>query len=210
MAEPTYAYWRAHGSVWHPAQPIAQFASALWPLHGEVGTIGNQAHLTANPPEDHCPFSHTGWPIPNIYPYVCAIDYSGPKWVLTRNWWLYNAFLGFMPWAKYINTGEGMEYTHADGFTHGHKNSDLGHVHMSIRSDWTHKSIGDFHVTAPHLTFGDEGNPVRVAQRLCHTTVDGIFGPATQAAVKNMQRQHGLSQTGLVDDATWLAILPKY
>lgn len=210
MSEPTYQHWVDTGRVWHPAQPIAQLAAALWPLHGEVGTIGDTRHLEARTPEDHCPFSHTGWPVANMYPYVCAIDYSGPKWVEIRNWWIYNAHIGFAPWSKYINTGHGMEYRHDDRFTHGVPNSDANHVHLSIRSDWTHKSIGNFDVVPPTLREGARGNAVKVAQLRVHVKDDGIFGPVTLAAVRNAQRQNGLTVDGIVGYHTWYAILPKY
>lgn len=34
-------------------------------------------------------------------------------------------------------------------------------------------------------------------------TIDGIFGPATEAAVKAFQSQYGLPATGVLDDHTW-------
>ena len=210
MSEPTYQQWVTGGKVWHPAQPIAQIAAALWSLHGEVGTIGDTAHLTAKVPEDHCPFSHTGWPLPNIYPYVCAIDYSGPKWVEIRNWWIYNAHVGHAPWSKYINTGHGMEYRHDDQFTKGVSNSDLNHVHLSIRSDWTHKSIGAWDVLPPTLKLGARGDSVKIMQLRVHVASDGIFGSNTLKAVENAQRQNHLTVDGIVGDNTWNAILPKY
>src|SRR5262249_51845423 len=36
--------------------------------------------------------------------------------------------------------------------------------------------------------------------------VDGIQGPATTAAVKQLQRRYGLKETGEADDATWKLI----
>ena len=38
-------------------------------------------------------------------------------------------------------------------------------------------------------------------------TVDGGFGPKTQTAVENFQTSHGLSPSGLIDAATWQALL---
>ena len=37
--------------------------------------------------------------------------------------------------------------------------------------------------------------------------VDGIFGPRTRKAVEIFQKEHGLPVTGIVDKATWLALL---
>ena len=42
------------------------------------------------------------------------------------------------------------------------------------------------------------GNPI---------TIDGIFGPSTEAAVKAQQHDFGLSQTGVVDDSTWIKLI---
>lgn len=36
--------------------------------------------------------------------------------------------------------------------------------------------------------------------------VDGLFGPITEASVVYLQGQHGLPETGVVDDATWAVL----
>ena len=36
---------------------------------------------------------------------------------------------------------------------------------------------------------------------------DGDFGPMTKAAVRQFQARAGLSQTGLIDGATWRALI---
>lgn len=41
-------------------------------------------------------------------------------------------------------------------------------------------------------------------------TVDGIYGPATEAAVKKFQSVFGLPQTGIVDYKTWFKISEIY
>jgi Putative peptidoglycan binding domain len=40
-------------------------------------------------------------------------------------------------------------------------------------------------------------------------TVDGVFGPQTQKAVKSLQGKHNLPQTGVIDGATW-DVLDRY
>ncbi|HEY7626117.1 MAG TPA: peptidoglycan-binding domain-containing protein [Ilumatobacteraceae bacterium] len=40
------------------------------------------------------------------------------------------------------------------------------------------------------------------------SAVDGIFGPITEESVKHLQRQHGLADDGIVNDATWEILDP--
>lgn len=71
------------------------------------------------------------------------------------------------------------------------------------------------------LKRGNRGNDVRTIQyflnflaffndRLDELNVDGIFGPATENAVKTFQREYGLTPDGIVGRATWYAILDAY
>ncbi|HEX2297829.1 MAG TPA: peptidoglycan-binding protein [Pseudonocardiaceae bacterium] len=66
--------------------------------------------------------------------------------------------------------------------------------------------------TFPVLRRGDRNAAVRVAQYLLGdrgvaVTVDGIFGPRTEAAVKTFQTQHGLQQDGVVGELTWSRLI---
>jgi len=64
----------------------------------------------------------------------------------------------------------------------------------------------------PTVKMGDSGDAVRQAQRALRRTpntalaVDGSFGPQTEAATKDFQKQAGLPVTGVVDAATWAAL----
>ncbi len=71
------------------------------------------------------------------------------------------------------------------------------------------------------LRRGDRGNQVRSIQyflaflgffndRLPEISVDGIFGPATENAVRTFQNEYGLSVDGIVGRQTWFAILDAY
>ena len=68
---------------------------------------------------------------------------------------------------------------------------------------------------------GDRGRDVRSIQyflnflaffndRLQQINVDGIFGPATESAVRTFQREYGLTPDGIVGRNTWNAIVNAY
>ncbi|MEH7548153.1 MULTISPECIES: peptidoglycan recognition protein family protein [Bacillaceae] len=50
---------------------------------------------------------------------------------------------------------------------------------------------------------GSTGKDVELIQRVVHITVDGIFGPKTEAAVRAYQKFHGLIVDGIVGSKTW-------
>jgi peptidoglycan hydrolase-like protein with peptidoglycan-binding domain len=64
----------------------------------------------------------------------------------------------------------------------------------------------------PTVQYGDEGDAVKQAQRGLRRTpnlsvvVDGVFGPATEEAVKQFQDSAGLTPSGVVDEVTWEAL----
>jgi Glycosyl hydrolases family 25/Putative peptidoglycan binding domain len=64
----------------------------------------------------------------------------------------------------------------------------------------------------PNLMIDSAGGFVAVVQRLLalhgvDLVVDGVFGPATQAAVQLWQQQHGLTSDGVVGPVTWTSLL---
>ena len=64
----------------------------------------------------------------------------------------------------------------------------------------------------PVVATGQNGHPVKTLQFLLrargHTvTVDGIFGPQTDAAVKAFQTRKGLAANGIVDPNSWTALI---
>jgi peptidoglycan hydrolase-like protein with peptidoglycan-binding domain len=70
--------------------------------------------------------------------------------------------------------------------------------------------------TASHRTIqqGNTGKSVRHLQCLLNNrgydlAVDGVFGPKTARAVKDFQRDHGLTVDGIVGENTWYALHQK-
>ena len=64
----------------------------------------------------------------------------------------------------------------------------------------------------PLVRKGDEHHPVETLQYLLrarghNVTVDGIFGPVTDAAVRSFQQQKSLAVDGIVGPATWPALI---
>lgn len=59
------------------------------------------------------------------------------------------------------------------------------------------------------LKKGSHGKDVKTLQRILHLYEDGIFGVLTEEAVKEYQRQHGLTADGIVGDKTWAVMLSQ-
>jgi len=64
----------------------------------------------------------------------------------------------------------------------------------------------------PLVRRGDQGHPVPSLQYLLRAngrsvTVDGIFGPNTEAAVRAFQQSKGLAVDGIVGPNTWSALI---
>jgi len=64
----------------------------------------------------------------------------------------------------------------------------------------------------PLVRQGDSGHPVKTLQYLLRArnhpvTVDGIFGPKTDAAVRDFQSEKGLAVDGIVGPLTWRAVI---
>ncbi len=56
------------------------------------------------------------------------------------------------------------------------------------------------------LKKGSKGDDVKKLQTLLKINVDGDFGPKTEAAVKQFQKEHNLTQDGIVGPKTWEAL----
>ena len=64
----------------------------------------------------------------------------------------------------------------------------------------------------PLVKKGDQQHPVQTLQYLLRArghqvTVDGIFGPNTDSAVRGFQQEKGLSVDGIVGPNTWSALI---
>ena len=145
----TRRQWERDGRPARVAQPLDQLGGLLRRYGYTVYFIGNDAHLRHDPPEDHTPFSATGWPIESPYGWIFAADIMPPKagsglpslaalgmqLVAARQ-----ANKAAVRWLKYINwepAGPGGPCWH-ESWTPEHRrrpSSDRGHIHLSARSD---------------------------------------------------------------------------
>ena len=71
---------------------------------------------------------------------------------------------------------------------------------------------GDILVECPNihtLARNATGEAVKAVQSVVGARVDGVYGPATEFAVKTFQLIHGIGDTGVVGDTTWPVILSQ-
>ena len=71
---------------------------------------------------------------------------------------------------------------------------------------------GTITFASPTLSVNSKGADVAILQERLYsigytiTTIDGEFGPETEAAVEAFQRDHDITVTGIVNNATWRAL----
>lgn len=145
--------WEHAGEPYTDAQPVADFAATLRRRGYTVYTRGDNSHMRADPPEDHTPFSATGWPVSSPRWYGHAADVMPPpagsglpslarlgsQLVLDRNTGVAGAsvikYLNWTPAGRTQPRHDSWEPTHAV-----RDSSDAGHIHVSFRSDCTHSA----------------------------------------------------------------------
>lgn len=142
----TYTCWLNDGRPWKNCQPINDFVAALY-AHGYTGPtvgIGDLSHLTAIPPEDHTPYSHTPWPGTQPYPFVLAIDIMGGQGLdlVDLGGRLFDDKSSNKPGTepiKYINWTDSDGNCWHDSWMPNHTrfaSTDKGHIHISFRTDY--------------------------------------------------------------------------
>lgn len=215
--------WRVAASLEHLLAQV----NAQWPGRNKDsdGGIGNAEHASRS--SDHNPwvmdgkngvvtardFTHD--PRSGMDSYVLAqalIDSRDPriKYVIS-NGSITSGSAGPSPWKRRKYTGVN---------PHDH------HCHVSVRnekkyyddaSDWTAvagalsakptPAAKQPATLPPLLRRGSKGEDVKHAQKLLKITVDGKFGPGTEAAVKASQKKAGLHQDGVIGPQTWKSLL---
>lgn len=142
----TYSCWVSDGKPWKNCQPINDLIATLYGhgYTGPQGGIGDQSHLTATPPEDHCPYSHTPWPGAQPYPYVLALDIMSDCGldIIDLGGRLFDDKSSNKPGTepiKYINWTDSDGNCWHDSWMPNHTryvSTDRGHIHISFRTDY--------------------------------------------------------------------------
>lgn len=169
MATAAYKVWVKTGRPWHVANIVKDYLQQLhaagWRFD-ELGTIGDEAHLQAERPQDHTPFSETGWPGTHPYPAILALDvmaagHDDPHVDDLVYHWLNAARAGSTPWVKYINW-QGYQFDVRKGWAARPIAGHFDHAHISFRTDWADRSVDGWPVV-PH-----GGNAMDVNERNTH------------------------------------------
>ncbi len=165
VATQAYYNWDADGRPFTMCRPLDRIGAKLRAHGYTVYGIGNDDHLMADVPEDHTPFSATGWPNKSPYGVLFAVDImppkSGQKSKLTGEPLPSLQKLGAqlvkdredgVPGAacvKYLNwepQGDNTGPCYQDGWTPDRyrvNSGDRGHIHWSARSDCAKSTLSD-------------------------------------------------------------------
>jgi hypothetical protein len=135
-----------------------------------VYDIGDTRHLDHIPPEDHTPYSETGWPGTTPYGWVTAIDIMPPPTKALPSLQQLGrqihddriADVAGVSWLKYMNWGPDNDRSaihcqwQPNHVQRG--SSDVGHIHLSSRSDATQSTVGDNYDPVARLRGEAEGD----------------------------------------------------
>jgi len=155
MAAAMLRVWESQGRPWRLATPLLDMVAKLKAAYPQLvyGTLGDDAHLNAVPPEDHTPFSATGYPNTSPYPVVHALDVmhhpeSGVDAGKLFAYWLAEAKAGRMPWLKYL-IWQARIYDVRNGWRAQASSGHFDHVHLSARTDAENTHLGDWSPVPP-------------------------------------------------------------
>jgi hypothetical protein len=150
-----YDDWVADGKPWRNARPVDEIVTKLKAARpaaakaGCFGTIGDLPHLLADTPQDHTPYSQTGWPLVHPYPRITATDIMhrpdlGVDCNEIHQHWLASAKAGQIKWIKYW-IWQGRRYDVRNNFNPVSASGHYDHLHGSQRTDHIETSIGGWH-----------------------------------------------------------------
>jgi hypothetical protein len=157
MASQSYYSWLSAGQPYTLARPCKQLQKCLQGHGFVVYDYPNTAHLTAGTPEDHTPFSATGYPSTSPRWWGHAIDImpkgdsaSARKEIadLARQFIaMRDGGLPALKWLKYMNwtdeNGTCRQENWKTGTRRTYSSSDKGHIHMSSFTGYESSTVAD-------------------------------------------------------------------
>ena len=178
MPSNSYYEWVAAGKPLTPALPVREIVDKLkvaFPKGAQKNLFSwyaNDTHYQAIPPQDHTPFSATGWPGTSPRWYVFATDIMhrvdlGVDCNVLFTYWLAEAKAGRTPWIKYI-IWQAKLYDVRNNWAPSANSGHFDHIHLSTRTDWVNRSTGSWSITPG----GDNPMLIQVKETLAVWTVD--------------------------------------
>lgn len=155
-ASNSYYEWVAAGKPLTPALPVREIVNKLkaaFPKAAEKNLFSwyaNDAHYQAVPPQDHTPYSATGWPGTSPRWWVLATDVMhrpdlGVDCDILFPYWLREARAGRTPWVKYL-IYQAKLYDVRSGWVPQENSDHFDHAHISTRTDYLLKSTGSWSI----------------------------------------------------------------
>ena len=152
MAVALYYAWDRLGRPLEPANPIREIVQRLRVAYPRAAAANlfswyaNEAHYQAEPPQDHTPYSATGWPLVSPQWVVFATDVMhrtdlGVNCFELFNYWITEARAGRMPWLKYL-IWQGRSYDVRSKWVPKDAVGHFDHIHISARTDHQFTSLG--------------------------------------------------------------------
>jgi hypothetical protein len=207
--------------AWRVAKSLLKFrdqinAASPYRNKSHDGTIGDAAHASRS--SDHNPWVKDG-----SMGIVTAMDITHDPGTGVDTWALAeflraqrDARIKYVIsnkriWSSVSNPYQWRKYTGSNPHSsHMHVSVHSVKAHYDSEKDWSIQ-IGkapvdpDAITLRPVLKPGSRGEEVRIVQNILGITVDGVFGPATEAAVKKFQTANNLKPDGIIGPATYAA-----
>lgn len=153
MAAAAYYVWDRLGRPAEPATPIREFIERMRLLYpGNIFSwYANEEHYQAEPPQDHTPFSETGYPVTSPRWVVFATDVmhrpsTGVDCHVLFAYWIAEARAGRMPWLKYI-IWQAKIYDVRNDWKPQLSAGHYEHIHLSGRTDHRYYRLGSWPVS---------------------------------------------------------------
>lgn len=154
MASLAFGVWDRLGRPLEPCTPIREFVTRMEAAFPKAASIlswyADDSHYEAETPQDHTPFSATGWPLPSPRWVVHATDIMhrpdlGMDCHKLFAYWLAEAKAGRMPWLKYM-IWRGQRYDVRNGWRPVTASGHFDHIHLSTRTDHDDTHLGSWPV----------------------------------------------------------------